>query len=134
MNKNKLQEEIDSLHQRINESFNEGLKTLLINVKKNLNLGSLKLIIPINNHGFNDGDQTYFSLYYEASDISLIYKDDLGENNEIKDKKVLSEIASFFSSFDFKNYSFFEDIFSGAYESVEIEIDVNNKVNIDLPQ
>jgi hypothetical protein len=105
-----LQKDVDNAMKTLKESFNEELLKFMIENK----IDSFSL--GINNHEFNDGDRTYFSLYYEDLEI-----DDLtNEQNE--------KITNFFSLFDVDG--FYENMFGDKYEAVTFSVK-NNELTIE---
>lgn len=92
-------------------------EALLEFFKNNPNIAAFS--VYVNNHEFNDGDETSFSVYHDSA--NLTDKD----GNEIDDSEKQEEINSIFTSFDIG--SFFEQEFSDAYEDLTFSVE-NNKV------
>ena len=75
--------------------------------------------IRLNNHEFNDGEATYFSLYYD--DVILEFNDGSeykGYPKVEENEKIRQEIRKFFAQFDIEH--FYEDMYGDDYESVRI--------------
>jgi hypothetical protein len=129
---NELQNQIKTQQEELRILFKSGLEELF---KLDKNIKSLEC--RINNHEFNDGDATYFSLYYE--DLTMTYIiDELGNeievdgyNNVKKEVSAIREnIVGFFKQCDIDN--FYEDLFGEkAYESISFNFK-DNKLNIEF--
>jgi len=121
-----LQKEINSLLKEMESKFRETLKEYL---KSNSIINSVR--ININNHEFNDGDATYFGLYYD--DLVVEYGDEGEfsgyEKNVSKEIKEAREgLVKLFEDFDVLD--FYENIFGGYSESIRIKIE-NGKLEIE---
>lgn len=97
-----LQQSIKDTMKSLEASFKEGLLKFMIEN----DIESFD--IRVNNHEFNDGDLTYFSLYYEYLEI-----EDLSE-------EVCSKITNFFSLFDVDG--FYESIFGDIHEYINFSV------------
>lgn len=121
MNKSEIKNKIKELELQIN-SLKEDLSSLFKSELVSLMNGNgvVRIEMRVNNHEFNDGDATSFSLYYE--DLSIILSDGreiepYSESN--KDLKNLrQEFVDFFGEFQ----SIFESEFGDVYESVAFTI------------
>jgi hypothetical protein len=136
MNKDEIKNKINELKKKIKEAKAE-LKdvfesTILDFMTKN---NILSFTFHVNNHEFNDGDATYFSIYFDGG--SLTYKDENGETQEIEDfydikdknlKTIVKDATSLFESFDIED--FYEDEYGGAYESITFKVK-NDKLVVD---
>jgi hypothetical protein len=106
----KLRTELKELKVKLKQKYEAGLKELF-----RLHPDVVSIRISINNHEFNDGDATYFSLHYD--DLTLVLKN--GEEVESYPKtKQVEKFIDLFKSFDIEN--FYEDIYGEEYESVII--------------
>lgn len=115
------QAQIEALKNGMKTTFKLDLQDLL--EKHRGKFDSIQL--SVNNHEFNDGDQTYFSVHYE--DMTLVYSDELGNEYEQTsygdvDKPEMETIREEFISL-FKTYDvdgFYESLYGDTYESFEI--------------
>lgn len=121
--KNKIEKNKNDLQIIFIEKLTELLKKCSIQFPEFKNIK-----IHINNHEFNDGDPTYFSLYY--TDLIIIMEDTLGNETEfekynIEDKKELQilrkEFVDFFQQFDFDN--FYEILFEKFDENIYFSLE-----------
>jgi len=118
-----LHKQIEALKETLQLSFKEDLKELLQKHKGKFD----EISMGINNHEFNDGDSTYFSLYYD--DLTLIYTNADGESvecggyGEESDNKemesIREEFFELFSSYDVDNLH--EEIYGGEYGTIAIQ-------------
>ena len=91
MNSLEIKNQIKFLQTQVDE-FKGQLSTLfeteLLSLMKENSIKSIKMMV--NNHEFNDGDATYFSLYYEdlsfATEDGKSYEAYEDENKELKKK------------------------------------------------
>jgi hypothetical protein len=104
-----LNKQIDDAFKALETEFKDGLLQLM----RENNIKSFD--VGVNNHEFNDGDATYFSLYYEDLEIEGI------------PKEVCEKISKFFGNFDVRD--FHERMFGGKYENIEFCVE-NNKLVI----
>ncbi len=118
-----LQDEIDTKETKLERLFKEGLIQLL-GAQKDIKSVSCHL----NNHEFNDGDQTYFSLNYD--DLTLTSQNDeeydgyYGDKPTDKQKEyglIAKSFVEFFKSFDIK--SFYENMFGEYQERISFSLD-----------
>lgn len=81
--------------------------------------------VGVNNHEFNDGDQTYFGLHYE--DMTLVYSDSegvereqtsYGDSDNPEMETIREEFISLFTAYDVDG--FYESLYGDAYEEVSI--------------
>ena len=118
-----LESQIGSLNGDLTALF----KTELLSLMKR---DDVKVIsMGLNNHEFNDGDATNFSLYYEDLKLEMNdgkvcepYED---ENKELKPLR--ESFVKFFDSFQ----SIFENEFSDGYESISFEVK-GSKLKVNL--
>jgi hypothetical protein len=135
---NELQKQIESYEKELAAHFDTELETLFaskVNAIEGYTLDSIN--VGINNHEFNDGDATYFSLHYE--DLRLVFTDSIGEEVEIdgysdhaiedKAEKIREEIIELFELFD--SGDFYESKFGDAYESIQFSLSKSGKLKID---
>lgn len=111
-----LQQEIVEKKKSLRPLFEDGLQELFAKYPfvKSLRIG-------LNNHEFNDGDATHFSLYYEDMDVH--FTDDVilgGYENEGEPtdahKAAHKKFVKFFGEFDVDG--FYETLYGDAYESI----------------
>ncbi len=119
-----LQNQISEKTKALEKIFKDGLTVLLSEYKSQID----SITIHINNHEFNDGDPTYFSLNYD--DLTLNYQDELGNeyeyepyNNDANNKAlglIHKTLVDFFKAFDTKD--FYEGLFGDRYDSITFEV------------
>lgn len=120
MNNEELRSKITQALELAESYFKEALIELF---KKYSNVQAIT--IRINNHEFNDGDATFFSLNYD--DIAMDFKEvEEGEEADIdysnaseNQRKVLKEFADLFEDCDVA--FLYESLFGDEHESVTIE-------------
>lgn len=114
--------QIHNLRERTEVNFKSDLKDLLEMYKGKFD----RLEIGVNNHEFNDGDATYFSLHYE--DMTLVYSDELGNESEQspygeKDNPDMEAIrvkfVELFRAYDIDGL--YESLYESEYEMFTIE-------------
>jgi len=126
---NEIQTEIDQLNKQI-ETLNSSKKEIFqseVNRLLEKHKGKVgSVTIGMNNHEFNDGNATYFSLYVE--DLALNFTDELGNeyNYDSYPKKKIPELelirdefVKFFGLFD---DDFYESIYSGKYDEIVFKL------------
>ena len=132
MNIEQIKDKIDGLMAKklaleveIEKEFETDLNKLVELYKNSFD----SITIGVNNHGFNDGDPTYYSLNFEY-DMTLRYEDDLGNSYEVhidddvtesnkKYHNILNEFEELFYVYD--RDGFYEKMYGKKYDS-EIEI------------
>lgn len=115
---NSLQERVNEAQEELFESFNQNLIELF---QAHPEIKSLSM--GVNNHEFNDGDSTNFSLYHE--DMTIHTKDDEFDGySEGKEKNPLASIRdSFIELFSFFDLGdFYERNFNDAYENISFSV------------
>lgn len=123
-----LQKSIRDQYQLLRQEFESGIAEIL----KNLKDSKIKSIsMYLNNHDFNDGEATYFSLYYD--DLRLLTNrgreyDGYPKNKELD--KVRDNCIEFFKQFDVDN--FYEKIY-GEFGSGTLTFSLNpdETLNVD---
>jgi hypothetical protein len=129
-----LQKQIENAEKELAGYFDTEVEALFKETKDSVKGFTLERItIGVNNHEFNDGDPTHFSVYHE--DATLVFSDEIGEEYEINGyqdaNKQLDEIrekfTELFALFDTGN--FYESKFGEAYG--EITISYKNKIKIE---
>ena len=126
---NEIQTEIDQLIKQI-ETLNSSKKEIFqseVNRLLEKHKGKVgSVTIGLNNHEFNDGNATYFSLYVE--DLALNFTDELGNEykygsypkKEIPELELIrDEFVKFFGLFD---DDFYESIYSGKYDKIVFKL------------
>lgn len=115
-----LQKEILEKKKSLRPLFEDGLQELFA---KHPLVKSLE--VSVNNHEFNDGEPTYFSLYHE--DMTVRFSDDLelssyDEEGKATKQQVAAreEFVEFFGEFDVDG--FYEHLYGDAYESLTFEV------------
>jgi chromosomal replication initiation ATPase DnaA len=117
-----LNKQISALKSSLKDLFTKSLNDLLTENKGKVD----KIKIGVNNHEFNDGDDTYFSIYYD--DLTLYYSDELGNEYEVdgyeKSKnveasKLREAFVELFESFDVED--FYETVYGNEYEEIVIK-------------
>jgi hypothetical protein len=122
---NELLTQIEELRPKVIEEFNENLKDIFI---RNSNLESIR--VSINNHEFNDGDPTEFSLIYDEFEVT--YTDGVEETRNYSGKNnslLIEEIYTLFNSYDVDEV--YESLYGDEFESLSItrESILNDKKN-----
>jgi hypothetical protein len=116
-----LQNKIEALKADMKVTFKTDLKELIKKHKDKID----RIVVGINNHEFNDGDQTYFGLHYE--DMTLVYSDELGNEYEQSSyadvdkpemETIREEFIKLFSVYDVDG--FYETLYGDDYEEVVI--------------
>lgn len=111
----------NALMDEIQASFLSGLELLKVKLKGVI----YSARVGVNNHEFNDGDQTSFYIRYE--DMEVFYFDDdeeksyVDEYGEPAPQNVMDakeELVEFFESYDTNDL--YEKIYGGNYEEIEI--------------
>lgn len=118
---NQLRLQIQNLRKKAEVDFKLDLNDLL-----DKHAGKFdRLDIGINNHEFNDGDATYFSVHYE--DMSLVYSDELGNESEQSSygdtdnaemEAIREEFVELFKVYDIDDL--YENLYGGEYGSLSI--------------
>ncbi len=119
-----LKEQIQTLKKEQISIFNSGLTDL---IGQNSEIDNIS--ISINNHEFNDGDETYWALNYEDITITFENGDEFDPYDKNKDKsqeEVYNKIIDYFRAFDVDN--FLEMIFSEYGDNVTLKLD-NGKIS-----
>ncbi len=135
-----IKQQIGDLQKSINEKI-EQLHVLFetelakfITEHTNMEGYTLKnMYISINNHEFNDGSPTHFSVNYDDLTLYLWDKDNnevevesYGNNVELE--QLRKDFVTFFSNFDIGNL--YEKKFGDMYEGLYIRLDAQNKLCI----
>lgn len=112
-----LQKEVEEKKKTLKPLFNAGLKEVF---EANPKTESLEM--NLNNHEFNDGDTTHFSLYYDEPTVRFAdgvvmseYGDPEGEPTA-EHKTARDAFVSFFKEFDVEG--FYEGLYGDAHESI----------------
>jgi hypothetical protein len=118
-----LNKQIFDLKSKIKNSFHDDLKSLVLENKDKFD----RIEITVNNHEFNDGDATRFSLYYD--DMVLVYLDEQGEEVEQRGKYgdinspemevIRQKFVELFSVYDVDDI--YESIYGDEYGRITIE-------------
>lgn len=115
-----LQKEIVEKKKSLRPMFETGLAELF---QKHSLVKSLEL--NVNNHEFNDGDATHFSLYYEDMTVNFSdgvvispYDEDVGSPSK-EHGVTRDEFVNFFNEFAVDD--FYETLYGDAYESLTFE-------------
>lgn len=119
-----LAEQIKEAKNKLSQCFDAELKTLFKSHKTTIDGFTLDRIeIHINNHEFNDGDATNFSVDFDY--LTLIFSDELGNEKTVdyeeenpNFEKVRKEFSKFFGIFDVEN--FYETKFGDMYDTLTI--------------
>lgn len=78
----------------------------------------------VNNHEFNDGEPTYFSINCEDPSLTLTDGTEVGcysnDSASPEQEVILEEIAAYFSQFDVDDL--FEELFGDAYGTLTIQL------------
>lgn len=129
MNKeiNKIKDQIKSLKDTIDESYqsleafyNKGLLEIF---QANPSLVSISL--RVNNHEFNDGDATSFSVYTDCPTLTL--KDVNGDEEEdVEEGPIFDKLVEFFQLFEYE--AFYEKLYGDAYEYINISLNEKGEV------
>lgn len=119
-----LQNQIEELKKRLKGDFNKDLQDLLDKHKESID----SIRIGINNHEFNDGEPTYFSLYYD--DLTVVYSDEFGDECEQtsydegggnpKIELIRQEFVKLFSEYDVEG--FYDSMFGDEYEELTFNV------------
>lgn len=113
-----LQNEIIERKKSLRPLFEGGLQELFTKHPTVKNLS-----VRINNHAFNDGDPTHFSLYYKDG-LSVNFSDGVvisaydGDEGDVTEQHeaIRKEFIKFFGEFDVDG--FYETLYGDAYESL----------------
>lgn len=124
-----LQNQMNDIKKELKRAFYDGLKEIF---EKNPAVVSVRA--NVNNHEFNDGDQTYFSLccddltatLKDGTEVDRFYEADSKEYKEIS--IIIKNFVNFFEEFDVDD--FYEKLFSDAYESILFSFD-GKKVSVE---
>lgn len=109
-----LETEIQALQEESARLFKSELAALMRAKKVS------KVKMGVNNHEFNDGDATYFSLYWE--DLTITMNDGRERESHGDENKDLELVRKKFITL-FSNFqSIFEMEFGGAYEEVVFKV------------
>lgn len=98
-----LYQEITSTQVALKDEFRAELLKLFL---ENPEVTDLR--VSINNHAFNDGSPTHFSLYYEDLEI------------DSEDEAVREKFITFFAEYDVAD--FYETMFGDEYERIHFRI------------
>lgn len=117
-----LNKQIVDLKSKIKDSFRADLKDLVLENKDKFD----RIEITVNNHEFNDGDATRFSLYYD--DMTLVYSDEngdeieqrpYGDTNSPEIETIRLKFVELFGAYDVDDI--YESIYGDEYGTVTIE-------------
>jgi hypothetical protein len=114
-----LQNKIEDLKNGMKVAFKLDLQDLIEKHKDKIDA----IRVGVNNHEFNDGDQTYFGLHYE--DMTLVYSDSegaatytYGDSDNEEMESIREEFVKLFAAYDVDG--FYESLYGDAYEEVSI--------------
>lgn len=113
-----LQRQIEEQKKNLKPLLEAGLAELF---EKHPTVKTLE--VGVNNHEFNDGEPTYFSLryndmtvhFYDGIELSSYDARELPQHEAARD-----EFVKFFDEFDVDG--FYEEVFGDAYESLTFEV------------
>jgi hypothetical protein len=120
---NELNDRRKSLFDELILKFQDDLKSLKDEYKNKIK----RIQIIINNHEFNDGDDTYFRFYYEDMTIVFIDENEDGVRLLSSDEEELSQnlkdienkLIKFFEIYDIED--FYERMYGNKNYKIEIE-------------
>jgi hypothetical protein len=116
-----LQNKIEDLKNGMKVTFKLDLQDLIEKYKDKID----RIVVGINNHEFNDGDQTYFGLHYE--DMTLVYSDaggvereqtSYGDYDNAEMETIREEFIKLFAAYDVDG--FYETMYGDDYEEISI--------------
>lgn len=122
-NVNKLTEQYKIVNEIENEAIAEFRSNLAQLFEDNPTL--LQFKIRINNHEFNDGDATSFSIYYEDVEVTdadgnIFERNDYGSSDPDRNRSnpLVNAVYDLFSTYDTGNLH--ERLFGDEYDYIEV--------------
>lgn len=114
-----LQRQIEEKKKSLRPLFESGLQEIFAKYPD-----VTKIEVRVNNHEFNDGEETFFRLYYDDLDVHFSngssiggWDGESGDDVPSNGEAIADEFSDFFGQFDVDD--FFEEVFGDEDSSIE---------------